>query len=123
MFPVSDDGSQKENSKPSEPLVDKGATTSKRSKKQGEQPKQLSLFAMRESQLIPSATILSDKLNSFVRDFQTRNFYQTLAPGLILGGENSLPFWTQFSQAMSNALWLPTQTDLSGQNQITNHSV
>lgn len=67
---------------------------------------------MRESQLIPNVTILSDKLNSFVRDFQTRNFYQTLAPGLILGGENSLPFWTEFSQAMSNALWLPTQTDL-----------
>lgn len=86
--------------------------TSKRSRKQLVFPNQLSLFAMRESRLIPNVTILSDKLNSFVRDFQTRNFYQTLAPGLILGGENSLPFWTEFSQAMSNALWLPTQTDL-----------
>lgn len=89
----------------------KGATTSSRLKKRQDNPNQLSLFAMRESQLIPSATILSDKLNSFVRDFQTQNFYQRLAPGLILGGENSFSFWTEFSQAMSNALWLPTQTD------------
>ena len=106
-------GNQKGNSKPSEPLVGKGAMTSKKSKKRQDNPDQLSLFAMRESQLIPNVMILSDKLNSFVQDFQKANFYQKLAPGLILGGEDSLPFWTEFSQAMSNALWLPTPTDLS----------
>jgi putative transposase len=132
MYQASDDGNHKESLKPSEPLVDKGATTLKKSKKHQDNPnraaavlpcrepasrhqhRQLSLFAMREYQLIESATILSDKLNSFVQDFQTRNFYQILAPGLILGGENSYAFWTEFSQAMSNALWLPTQTDLCG---------
>jgi putative transposase len=112
MYQALGDGNQKENLKPSEPLVDKGAIRLKKLRKPQDNPDQLSLFAMRESQLIPSVTILSDKLNSFVRDFQMRNFYQTLEAGLILGGENSLPFWTEFSQAMSNALWLPTQTDL-----------
>lgn len=112
MYHRCDDGSQKENSKPSGHQVDKGATTSKKLKKPQDNPDQLSLFAMRESALIPSVTILSDKLNSFVQDFQVRNFYQKLEVGLILGGENSLPFWTEFSMAMSNALWLPTPTDL-----------
>jgi len=100
MYPVSDGGNHKGNLKPSEPLVDKGAMTSKRSRKQLVFPNQLSLFAMRESVLIPSAMILSDKLNSFVQNFRMRNFYQTLAPGLILGGENSLPFWTEFSLSL-----------------------
>lgn len=111
-FPVSGGGRQKENLKQSGHLVDSGATSSKKSKRQQVSPGQLSLFAMQESRLIPSETILSGNLNSFVQDFQRQNFYQKLVPGLTLGGEGSLPFWTGFSQAMSSALWLPTPTDL-----------
>jgi putative transposase len=111
MYQASDDGRMKGSSKLSVHQGVKDATSCRKSKKPLDNPKQLSLFAMRESQLIPSAMILSDKLNSYVQDFQTRNLYQKLAPGSILGGENSLPFWTEFSQAISNVLWLPTQTD------------
>jgi putative transposase len=113
MYQASGDENQKGNLKRSEPLVDNAATSLKKLKKQQDSPHQLSLFARRESQLIPSAMILSDKLNSFVQDFQKQSFYQKLAPGLILGGEGSLPFWTEFSMAMSNVLWLPTPTDWS----------
>lgn len=114
MSQALDGGNRKESLKPSAHQAGKGATTLRKSKKRLESPGQLSLFATRGSALIPSATILSDKLNSYVQDFQTRNFYQTLEADSILGGENSFPFWTEFSLAMSNALWLPTQTDLSG---------
>ena len=111
MYQASDDGSRKGNSKRSEPQVDKGDMILKKSRKRKDNPNQLSPFAMPESRLIPNATSLGDKLNSYSQDFQKQKYCQTLAPGLILGGENSCPFWTEFSTAMSSALWLPTLTD------------
>lgn len=109
-LPVLDVGKQKGSLRQLGHQEDKDATFLKKSKKRQESAAQLSLFATDESRLTPNATILSVNLNSYVQDFQTRNIYQKLVPGLILGGENSLPFWTEFSQVISSALWLPTLT-------------
>ena len=56
--------------------------------------------------------ILTEKLNFYAQTFQQQNIYQSLDRDSILGGKNSSPFWTEFSQAISTSLWWPTQRDL-----------
>lgn len=110
---VSDDGKKRAKSRQSKPRQDIDATQSKKSNKQQTCPGQLPLFVMQGCRAIPNETILRDKLNYCVQDFQKQKSYQKLAADLTLSGNDSSPFWTEFSQVISSALSLPTQTDSS----------
>jgi len=108
---VSDDGMKLAKSKQSKPHQGTGGTQSKKSNKQQVCPGQLPLFVMQGCRAIPNETILRDRLNYCSQDSQKQKSYQKLAADLILSGNDSSPFWTEFAQVISNALSLPTQTD------------
>ena len=59
---------------------------------------------MQESLVIPNQQALSEPLKFFRLQNPKLNLFEKLVPDSILGGKTVAPFWSQYTQAISNAL-------------------
>lgn len=110
---LSDGGRKKRKSKRTGLQEVKEGFSKKKSKDLLDMNRQLELFVTQESVLLPSATILSDKLNSCAQDTQRLSAFQRLEADSILRGSACLPFWNELSAAISTGLSWPTLTGSS----------
>ena len=83
-----------------------------KSKKPYSNPNQLQLFSIVESQPVLSETIALDRLISSLNNTPMQKLDQKLEADSISGEKDLSPFWNEYSQKISDVLWLPIQTDL-----------
>lgn len=106
QFRPLEDGTSKGRSDPLEPLEGKDGFALKNTNKKLNQ-----LFSMQESLPIPKKMTSTDKLSFYAKHTQMQNLYGKLEADSILGGESLLPFWNEYTKAISDALSAPIQTE------------
>ncbi len=78
--------------------------------------RQLELFTMQGSQIVPSLKILSNNLKTCANSIQNQDSFLKISKNLVLDDGNMSPFWNELSSRISSGLSLPTE-NIVGQNE------